>query len=150
MSASDPARGGPKVNGVWWHVVRGAGVDTTVEPQWLRTGYMYFPYAAWQDQRWWVIRVNYCFPEHDLATLFIDGAAVAETTADPNDARPLVASIGRLPLTNSVTAENLPMLTPQPARDVVSTVAEYVAHGSEWDDPCDWCILAERDPFAPA
>jgi DNA replication protein DnaC len=27
-----------------------------------------------------VIRVNFCFPEHDFATLFIDGTAVAEVT----------------------------------------------------------------------
>jgi hypothetical protein len=124
-------------------------VDTAVEPQWLRTGYRFFPYAACQDGRWWVIRINYGFPEHDFATLFIDGAAVADVTAGADDGRPLVATIGRLPMTDSHTAIELPLMSPVLARDVVSDVSEFVDYGSEVGIPCSWCAL-EPDPFTPA
>lgn len=39
-------------------------------PQWRRTGHTFFPYAAFVDGRWWVLRFN-CFPDHPLWTLFI-------------------------------------------------------------------------------
>jgi hypothetical protein len=71
-------------------------IDISVRRHWMRTGYRYFPYAAWQSDQWWVLRANYCFPEHDLVTLFIDGRAVADITAPDRDARRLVASIAAL------------------------------------------------------
>lgn len=150
MSTNSFSDGGSKTEGYWWHVARGVVVDTGVEPQWLRTGYRYFPYAAWQDRQWWVIRANYGFPEHDSTTLFIDGVVVADTTAGADDARPLVASIGRLSLTRSHLDTQLPMMDPQMAREVVVAVAAFIDHGSERGDPCDWCVFAERDPFALA
>jgi hypothetical protein len=125
-------------------------VDPAVEPQWLRTGYRFFPYAAWQDGRWWVLRVNYGFPEHDFATLFIDGAARADVTGDAKDGRPLVSSIGRLRMTDSHNAIELPLMAPGLAHDVVDAVAEFVNYGSEVGDPCDWCGDVERDPFTPS
>jgi|GEM_PF-1483389 len=124
-------------------------VDTTLEPHWLRTGYRFFPYAALQDRQWWVIRVNYGFPEHDFVTLFIDGAAVADVTPEADDPRPLVASIGRLPMTHSHTAIDLSLMPPILARDVVSAVAKFVDYGSEVGDPCAWCAVGP-DPFSPA
>lgn len=136
--------------GQCWHTAPGVDLDTEVEPQWQRTGYRYFPYAAVQAGRWWVIRVNYCFPEHDFATLFIDGVAVAEATAVPNDVRPLVASIGRLPLTDPSRAGELPEMSVEVARQVVEAVAAFINHGSEWGDPCGWCEFAQRDPLRRA
>jgi hypothetical protein len=133
-----------------WHTAHDLTIDTDVEPSWLRTGYRYFPYAALESGRWWVIRVNYCFPEHDIATLFIDGAAVADLTAVASDVRPLVASIGRMPMTNPDSADGLQTMPRELARRVVGGVADFVDHGSEWGQPCPWCTFAEHDPFTRA
>lgn len=124
-------------------------IDTDVVPQWQRTGFKFFPYAALQAGGWWVIRVNYGFPEHDFATLFIDGAAVADVTASPDDARPLVAGIGRLFMTHPQNAVELQVMSRSLAKQVVGAVAEFVNYGSEWGDPCDWCGSADRDPLTP-
>jgi hypothetical protein len=35
-----------------------SGIDTDARPDWLRTGYTYFLYAARQRGRWWVLRLN--------------------------------------------------------------------------------------------
>jgi hypothetical protein len=65
----------------------------------------------------------------DFATLFIDGAAVAEVTAAADAARPLVASIGRLPLASPQRAHALPLMAQEAAQQVVSMVAGFVNHG---------------------
>jgi hypothetical protein len=93
-------------------VADGEQVDTATDPDWLRTGYEFFPYAADVAGQAWVLRANHCFPEHYLCTLFIDGRAVAEVTSGPDDPRPLLASIG-----------SLRFICPA-----------YVAHGSEWGE----------------
>lgn len=137
------------MNGHWWRTARGVPIDTSIEPEWLRTGYRYFPYAAFQDGQWWVIRANFCFPEHDFATLFIGETAVAEVTASADDDRPLVASIGRLSMTHpQQRTASLPVMTPAAAQHVIGTVAKFINHGSEWGRPCDLCEFADRDPFA--
>jgi hypothetical protein len=88
-------------------------------------------------------------PEHDLCTLFINGEAVADVTASDDDPRPLVASIGSLkPITPS--GDDRRVMDPESARSVVAGVASHVEHGKEWGDPCDRCVFAERDPYAPA
>ncbi|MCV7236249.1 hypothetical protein [Mycobacterium branderi] len=127
-------------------------VDTTVQPHWQRTGYKFFPYAAELAGQWWVLRANYCFPEHDLCTLFIDSRAVADVTGSPDDPRPLIASIAGLhPITPWVDA-GVPTMAPGLAEAVVAAVADFVVHGSQSNDPCDLCEFAERDPYerAPA
>lgn len=134
-----------------WRPTAGVSIDTDIEPDWQRTGYRYFPYAACQDGQWWVVRANFCFPEHDFTTLFIDGAAVAEVTAAAGDGRPLVASIGRLSMTHpQQRTAGLPLMRPAEARYVVGRLARFVDHGSEWGQPCDLCEFADRDPFAAA
>ena len=130
----------------WWHVVRGEHVDTELVPAWLRTGYRYFPYAAWESGHVWVLRINFCFPEHDMVTVFIDGRAVADVTASAEDPRPLLASIGSLPIDG--TLSRLALALPAAARQAVAPVAQYTAHGSESGEPCDWCVFAQRDPYA--
>ena len=137
------------IDGGGWRTARGWLLDTAVTPDWLRTGYRYFPYAARQDGQWWTLRANYCFPAHDFATLFIDDSAVAEITASAKDARPLVASIGRLSMTHPERAR-IPVLSPRVAKHVIDAVAEFINHGSEWGDACDLCEFADRDPFEPA
>jgi hypothetical protein len=102
--------------GYWWHTARDVTIDTAIEPHWLRTGYRFFPYAALQAGHWWVIRVNFCLPEHDFAALFTDGAAVAEVTAAADAARALVASIGRLPLASPQRAHALPLMAQEAAQ----------------------------------
>jgi hypothetical protein len=135
--------------GYWWHTARGVTIDTDSTPEWLRTGYTFFPYAALQAGQWWVLRIN-CFPEHDLVTLFIDGSVAADVTAGPDDARPLVAGIGRLMSTWSQNATELPMMSLELARRVIGAVAEFVNYGSEWGDSCIWCGSDDRDPFTRA
>jgi hypothetical protein len=128
----------------WW-VAKGERVDTDITPRWRRTGYRYFPYAACESGHAWVLRANYCFPAHDLCTLFIDGRAVADVTSGREDPRPLLASIGSL---NPILPESLPevpAMAPDLAKTIVDAVAKYVAHGVEWGDPCAWCLFAERD-----
>jgi hypothetical protein len=132
-----------------WRAAHGSTIDTTIEPAWVHTGYRYFPFAALQDGQWWTLRANYCFPTHDLMTLFIDDAAVADATASPKDARPLVASIGRLSMTRRERAAALPVMGAALARRVVAVVAPFINYRSEWGDPCDLCEFAERSPFQP-
>jgi hypothetical protein len=124
-------------------------IDVAVRPDWMRTGYKYFPYAAWESGQWWVLRANYCFPEHDLVTLFVDGRAVADITAPKQDARPLVASVAALePMLPYLTPE-VPVIPAAQAESAMATVADYVCYGSEFDFPdvCDLCEFAERDPY---
>jgi hypothetical protein len=124
-------------------------IDISVRPHWMRTGYRYFPYAAWQSDQWWVLRANYCFPEHDLVTLFIDGRAVADITAPDRDARPLVASIAALDPISPLRKSGIPAMPAEQAESAVATVAAYVCHGSEFDPPdlCDLSEFAEPDPY---
>lgn len=98
--------------------------DTTTQPRWHSTGYRYFPYAAEQSGKWWVLRLNPGFPEHDLYTVFIDGRAVAD-----------------------LTGEDLCIdddLDPGVAAEVVRRVACFVNYGSERNDACGFCS-ADRD-----
>lgn len=90
-------------------------------PRWHRTGYRFFPFAAEQSGRWWVLRINHGFPEHDLYTLFVDGEAVGDLTSTPDDA-------SRLPVLDAATA-----------RSVVAPVSGFVDYGSEAGDPCIFC-----------
>jgi len=115
----------------------------------MRTGYRYFPYAARQSDQWWVLRANFCFPEHDLVTLFVDGRAVGSTTGAAHDPRPLVASIAALDPILPHRKDDVPAMPAELARSVVAAVADYVAYGSEFDEPdlCDLCEFAERDPY---
>ena len=108
-----------------------AAVDPT--PQWSRTGYRFFPYAARQSGTWWVLRRNHGFPEHDLYTLFIDGDAVADLTGDAAGPSRLLAGVATLE--ESAT----PQLDPDVAQSVVRRVAAFVNYGSERDAPCDFC-----------
>lgn len=104
-------------------------IDTSARPAWHRTGHKHFPYAAHQSGQWWVLRRNFEFPEIDMFTLFVDGLAAADVTADPNDPVPLVASIGALDTAGP--EEAIPMLDADTAATVVSTVAGYADYGSE-------------------
>ncbi|MEB3032543.1 hypothetical protein [[Mycobacterium] nativiensis] len=112
-------------------------IDTSARPEWLRTGYKFFPYAAIQSGKWWVLRFNYGFPEHDLYTLFIDGDWVGDITGAMTSQIPLVAIIGALKPELSTTDE--PTLDPDTAASVVTVVAPYVNYGSERNDPCIFC-----------
>jgi hypothetical protein len=134
-----------------WHAELKQGTTYLARQlRWQRTGYMYFPYAAYEHGCWWVLRANYCFPEHDLCTLFINGEAVADVTASEGDPCPLISSIRSLkPITPNSDADS-PVMDPELVHWVVAAVANYVEHGSEWGDPCDWCVFAERDPYATA
>lgn len=114
-----------------------SAIDTTAHPQWLRTGYKFFPYAAPQSGKWWVLRLNYGFPEHDMYTLFIDGGCVADITGDPSSQIPLAASIGSLQPEDSTIVE--PMLDSVTAATVVGSVAQFVNYGSERNDACIFC-----------
>lgn len=131
---------------IWWHVVRGEHVDIELVPVWMSTGYRYFPYVAWESGHLWVLRINYCFPEHDMVTVFIDGRAVADVTATADDPRPLLAGIGSLPINGGLSG--LTSAPPAVARQAVAQVAQFTAYGSESGEPCDWCVFAERDPYA--
>lgn len=125
MSSEDAARSGPPT------------IDTSARPEWLRTGYKFFPYAAMRSGKWWVLRFNYGFPEHDLYTLFIDGDCAGDITGDMTSKIPLVASIGALKPELSTTDE--PTLDPDTAASVITAVASYVNYGSERNDPCIFC-----------
>lgn len=119
----------------------GAVIDTESRPQWRRTGNKYFPYAAHQCGRWWVLRRNFGFPEHDEYTLFVDGQAAADITANPDSPVPLLASIGALQPTNPDAP--IPALDGDTAVGVVSAVgdyADYADYGSEYGDPCVFCF----------
>ena len=110
-------------------------IDANVLPEWKRTGYTHFPYAANQSGRWWVLRRNFGFPEHDMYTVFVDGRAAADVTGDVNAGAPLVASIGALHSTESDRAS----LDVDTAAAVVRGVSAYVNYGSETGDPCTFC-----------
>lgn len=112
-------------------------VDAAARPEWLHTGYKFFPYAAIHDDRWWILRLNYGFPEHDLYTLFINGKYVADITGDRASKIPLVASIGSLQA--EVPEMSEAALDSVTASTVVGTVAQYVNYGSERGEPCIFC-----------
>ncbi|MEE6140633.1 hypothetical protein SKC41_30530 [Mycobacterium sp. 050128] len=117
--------------------VPASAVDETAHPQWLRTGYKFFPYAAQQDGHWWVLRLNYGFPEHDMYTLFVDGRPAVDLTGDPDHSSALVRSVASLRPYDSVAAE--PSLETHTAATVVQTVSGYADYGSEHGDPCLFC-----------
>lgn len=53
-------------------------------------------YAARQTDQWWVLRLNFGFPEHDMYTLFVDATPGVDITDDPHHPTPLVRSIAAL------------------------------------------------------
>ncbi|MDM4142593.1 MULTISPECIES: hypothetical protein [Mycobacterium] len=121
-------------------------IDETAQPDWLRTGYKFFPYAAAQDGHWWVLRLNYGFPEHDMYTLFVDGRSTVDITGSPDHSSALVRSIASLrPYDESTVAE--PSLDASTAAEVVQTVARYADYGSEHGEPCLFCS-EDRDGMA--
>lgn len=73
-----------------------AAVDPSVRPVWRRTGYKFFPYATQQSDQWWVLRLNFGFPDHEMYTLFVDGRATLDVTGSIDHHVPLAASIGAL------------------------------------------------------
>lgn len=135
----------------WMSLIDGAEppaahIDASTRPDWMRTGYKFFPYAAHQSGQWWVLRLNHDFPEHDLYTIFIDGRATADINGNANDERPIVASVGALQPFADDRGE--PELSPDVAAAIVGAVADYVVYGSEVGDPCDWCDhLSAADPM---
>ena len=122
----------------------GTAIDPAAHPEWLRTGYKFFPYAAQQSGHWWVLRLNVGFPEHDLYTVFVDGSATADITAGADNPSPLVASVGALKPADPSAVEV--QLDPETAATVVQAVAPYVNYGSEHDDPCIFCS-EDYDPM---
>lgn len=113
----------------------GPVVDVAARPSWCSTGDSHFPFAAWHAGRWWVLRLNHGFPEHDMYTVFIDGRAVADVTGDSNSDVALIASVGAL----STVDRDRPLLDDDVVRRVVGAVAGYAAYGSERGDPCMFC-----------
>lgn len=101
----------------------------------MRTGYKFFPYAAKQSGQWWVLRLNFGFPEHDMYTLFVDAKPIVDITDDPNHPAALVRSIAAL----NDPASPPPVLDADTAATVISKVARYVNYGSEKGEPCDFC-----------
>lgn len=120
-------------------------VDETVDPKWLRTGFKFFPYAAQQDGHWWVLRLNYWFPEHDMYTLFVDGRPAVDVTGDAEHSSPLVRSIASLRPHDPAMGE--PFLDVSTAAAVVQVVSRYADYGSEHGDPCLFCS-DDRDGMA--
>ena len=114
----------------------GSPIDTTAQPAWQRTGHPAFPFAAQHSGQWWVLRFNLGFPEHDMYTLFVDGHAVADITADPDHPMPLLASIGALPTSPD---PDTPALAADTVTAVIATVAGFTDYGSEHGDPCVFC-----------
>jgi len=112
-------------------------VDLHARPRWFRTGYRYFPYAAREAGRWWVLRLNYDFPAHDQYTVFVDGTTGADITGEPGHRTPLVDNLGSLKPFHDVVDE--PRLAPDLAAPVVHTVAQYADYGSEDGDACVYC-----------
>ncbi|MUL61154.1 hypothetical protein B5P44_00970 [Mycobacterium sp. CBMA 213] len=117
----------------------GPPIDITARPAWQRTGHKAFPFAAQQSGQWWVLRFNFGFPEHDMYTLFVDGRAVADITADPDNPMPLLASIGALPTSSD---PGTPALDTDLATAAIGTVAGFADYGSEHGDPCIFCSSA--------
>jgi hypothetical protein len=116
--------------------VDGTAIDTAAQPQWSRTGYKFFPYAANYSGQWWwwVLRLNHGFPEHDMYTVLIDGRPAADITAYPDDPPPRLAGVASLKPFDRAAAE--PVLDAEIAAAVVKGVSAYVNYGSEHDDPC--------------
>src|ERR1700730_12231159 len=73
--------------------VDGIAVDAAAQPQWARTGYMFFPYAANHFGQWWVLRLNHGFPEHEMYTVFVDGRPAAEPVLDAETAAAVVKGV---------------------------------------------------------
>lgn len=109
----------------------------TAQPQWLRTGYKFFPYAAQESGQWWVLRFNYGFPEHDMYTLFVDGRPTVDITGSADHSSALVRGVATLRPFDPGATE--PTLQSDAAATVVRAVARYVDYGSEHDDPCIFC-----------
>jgi hypothetical protein len=125
--------------------VYSTAIDTSAHPQWLRTRYKFFPYAALHSGQWWVLRLNHGFPAHDLYTLFVNGSPAADITANPDNPSPLIAGVASLKPYDRAAAE--PELDAEMAAAVVRTVSRYANHGSEHDDPCIFCS-EDYDPMA--
>ena len=119
------------------HPVTSAAIDEAAHPQWLRTGYKFFPYAARQSGQWWVLRLNHGFPEHDMYTLFVDGKPAVDVTGSADHSSALVRSIAPLRPYDSAAGE--PTLEADTAATVVGPVSGYVNYGSEHGDPCMFC-----------
>jgi hypothetical protein len=117
--------------------VTAAAIDAAAQPHWVRTGYKFFPYAAQQSGRWWVLRLNHGFPEHDLYTLFVDGKAAVDITGSAENSSALVRSLAALRPYDPAAGE--PALDAATAATVVRPVSGFVNYGSEHDDPCDFC-----------
>jgi hypothetical protein len=121
--------------------VTSTAIDTAAQPDWLRTGYPFFPHAAHHCGQWWVLRLNHGFPEHDLYTLFVDASPAADLTADltadPQHPSPLIAGVAAPQPYNSAAAE--PRLDADTAAAVVQAISPYVNYGSEHHDPCIVC-----------
>lgn len=115
----------------------GTAIDTTARPQWLRTGYRFFPYTAQYLGQWWVLRLNHGFPEHDMYTVFIDSRPAADITANADNPSALVASVASLKPYDPAAAE--PELDAETAAAVVQRVSRFVNYGSEHDEPCIFC-----------
>src|ERR1700731_567887 len=98
----------------------GIAVDAAAQPQWARTGYMFFPYAANHFGQWWVLRLNHGFPEHEMYTVFVDGRPAADITANPDDPSPLLAGVASLKPFDRAAAE--PVLDAETAAAVVKGV----------------------------
>jgi len=112
-------------------------IDEAAQPHWLRTGYKFFPYAAEHSGQWWVLRLNYGFPEHDMYTLFVDGRPAVDITGSSDHSGALARSIASLrPYDRGADA---PTLEKDTATTVVRTVSHYVDYGSEHEDPCIFC-----------
>jgi len=125
--------------------MHGPAIGPAAQPQWLRTGYKFFPYAAHHSGQWWVLRLNHGFPEHDMYTLFIDGSAAIDITADPHDPAPLVAGVASLKRFDRAAAEA--QLDAETAAAVVNALSRYVNYGSEHNRPCLFCS-DDHDPMA--
>jgi hypothetical protein len=125
--------------------VDSTAIDTAARPQWLRTGYKFFPYAAHHSGQWWVLRLNHGFPEHDMYKLFVDGKPAVDIASSPGHPSALVRSIASLRPYDPAADE--PRLDADTATTVVRTVAHYVDYDSEHDDPCIFCS-DDRDAMA--
>lgn len=111
-------------------------IDPAAQPLWMRTGYTFFPFAARQSGQWWVLRMNFGFPEHDMYTVFVDGQAAADVTGAEDHSAALVRSVAAL----SDSSRQRAYLEPDTAALVIRKVARYVNYGSERDDPCNCCF----------
>lgn len=121
-------------------------VDPAASPDWLVTGFKFFPYAARQGEHWWVLRMNYDYPEHDLYTVFVDARPAVDLSGDPHSPVPLAASVGAL--SPCAAVPDRPTMSPEEAAAIVRPCAPFVVYGSETGDPCDWCDhLADHNPL---